>query len=572
MKHLLIFLFIIIQTNSYLSAQFFDNNELETPEVNIILELIPTEVSTGEIFSVFATFTIPENYHMFLNEKYFNISINSNLDLLSFDTEYPVNEAANLLGIPSFSGTVTIKKDFKVLNNNDFDVYNLDIKALYQICDENGTCLIPSSKLYSKKLMIVRNNEEEIKLQFLEILKFIFLAFLGGFLLNIMPCVLPLLSIKALNLIEQSNHDKKVILKSSLLYGLGILVSFLTLAAVVIVIKSSGELLGWGFQFQNPLFVLILISVIFIFALSLFGVFTINAPTKSVNKAAGYSAGKSYRGSFLTGIFAVLIATPCTAPFLGVALGFAFSQSPFIIILIFSVTSFGFAFPFILLGLFPKLIKKLPKPGKWMERFEEVMGFLLLGTVVYLLSTLYSLIGSSITGIFWFLLFTGIAVWIYGRFGSIMEKKSKRIISITVALLLISGAAYQFVDLQIKKESSNIQSEDWEVFSTELVEKYRSENISVFIDFYADWCTTCKLNEAVVLNKENIKNLFKEYNVKFLKGDFTSGNEEITRWLSDYKRAGVPLYILFRPGEDAFLFPELLTQSMIEKEIKVLKK
>jgi len=198
-----------------------------------------------------------------------------------------------------------------------------------------------------------------------------------------MPCVLPLLSVKALNLIEQSSHDKSAIFKSSLLYGLGILVSFLALAFTVIVLKSSGELFGWGFQFQNPLFVLILLTIIFIFSLSLFDVFTINPPRKASDKAGSLRAGKSYGGSFLTGIFAVLVATPCTAPFMGAALGFAFSQTPLIIIVIFTSLSVGFALPFVLLGLFPALIKKIPKPGLWMNTFKEFMGFLLLGTVVY---------------------------------------------------------------------------------------------------------------------------------------------------------------------------------------------
>jgi thiol:disulfide interchange protein len=170
-----------------------------------------------------------------------------------------------------------------------------------------------------------------------------------------------------------------------------------------------------------------------------------------------------------------------------------------------------------------------------------------------------------------FLLFTALAVWIFGKFGSAIEKRIKRVLILFLTLLIITLAAIQFVDLEKKSETNKILEGPWQKFSSELVQQYRLEEKPVFIDFYADWCTSCKVNDAAVLNTQKIMDIFKVKNVQLLKGDFTAGNREIARWLSDYDRAGVPLYILFRPGEDAILFPEFLTQHMIEKELNLIE-
>lgn len=550
-----------------LNAQFFENTKI--PEVSVFLEIVPGDLSPTESFKIIATYEIPENYHMFFNTELFTVDIENQSDLILQKTQYPMDEAETLLGIPAFSGTVTISREVTIPADFKTGEYNLEVRAAYQICEDDGTCLLPKSVSFNKELTINGSGDVTSASIFI-ILWYVLLAFAGGIILNIMPCVLPLLSVKALNLLEQSRYDKKTILRSSLLYGLGIFVSFISLAMTVIIIKSSGELLGWGFQFQNPLFVLILLTFIFIFSLSLFDIFTINPPQKGMNRAGNYSTGKNYSGSFITGIFAVLVATPCTAPFMGAALGFAFTQTPFVIFIIFTALSAGFALPFILLGIFPALIKRIPKPGTWMNTFKEFMGFLLLGTVVYLLTTLYSLIGSSIKGVLWFLLFTGLAIWIFGKFGSVVERKRKRVIAIVISLLIITFSAMSFINLEENSMKLAID-ENWQEFSSELVQSYRLENKTVFIDFYADWCTSCKVNDAAVLNTNNMMNLFREYNVQLLKGDFTSGDDEIAQWLSDYNRAGVPMYLLFRPGEDAILFPEFLTRSMIEKELKKIR-
>lgn len=569
MKKMLFIYFFMLLSVLGLSAQF--TNSFEIPEVEVLLEVIPAEINSGDSFTIYATYKIPENYHMFFNEDLFTINL-KNLDgFILKETRYPMNETETLLGLPAFSGIVTISREIEVPEDFKTGDILLNISADYQICEDDGTCLLPDSVQFEQKITIKGDPKSHSSTNVFTILKYIILAFIGGLILNVMPCVLPLLSVKALNLIEQSSHEKKTIKKSSLMYGSGILVSFLILAFTVIILKSSGELLGWGFQFQNPIFVLSLITVIFIFSLSLFDVYSINPPQQGMKKAQIYSVGKSYSGSFITGIFAVLVATPCTAPFMGAALGFAFTQPPLVIILIFTSLSLGFALPFIMLGFYPALMKKIPKPGSWMNTFKEFMGFLMLGTVVYMLASLHSLIGESIKGVLWFLLFAGLATWIYGKFGSAIERKSRRIVAVLIALIVIISSGFLFLDLN-KNEIIQVEKNDiWEVFSTELVNEYRSDNKTVFIDFYADWCTSCKVNDAAVLNRDKMLRLFKDYDVQLLKGDFTAGDREIAQWLSNYKRAGVPLYILFRPGEEGIVFPEFLTISMVEKELKKIK-
>ncbi|RQW05920.1 MAG: protein-disulfide reductase [Calditrichaeota bacterium] len=566
-----ILLFIALFFSFHLYAQFFGGADI--PEVGIVLEIIPSELNAGESFTVFATYEIPEDYHIFLNEDLFTIEIGQS-DIIPGDVFYPVDESEPLLGIPAFSHSVTISRTFSLTDDFSSGAHSIEIIAFYQMCEDDGACLLPVKVPFQRSISVGDSGTVPSGSPFSLVLWYILLAFAGGIILNIMPCVLPLLSVKALNLVEQSSHDKKTILFSSLLYGAGILVSFLILALSVILLKSSGEAFGWGFQFQNPLFVTVLLTLIFIFSLSLFDIYTFNPPNKGMETASHYSAGRSYRSSFITGVFAVLVATPCTAPFMGAALGFAFSQSPFVILMIFTALSLGFALPFILLGLFPALISRIPKPGKWMNTFKEFMGFLLLGTMVYLLTTLHSLIGDSIKGVLWFLLFTGLAVWIFGRFGSVVEKKSKRIFAISSAILIIGGSFYSFVDLTtVQSSSQNASIEDgvWQVFSEELVQQYREEDKPVFVDFYADWCTSCKVNDAAVLNRKRILDLFESKGVQLLKGDFTSGDREIAQWLARYERAGVPLYLLFRPGEDAIVFPEFLSIGMVEEELKKIK-
>lgn len=546
-----------------------------------------TNVVSGKIIgnTISVTFNIPDGQHETLQKDYFYIEPDSISGASFEETIYP--EGVKEGDLINYHHKVTLTRKFHLTDKN---IKSLKVFAGYQFCKDSGMCFFPEevelnlnidttaiSNSVSKDNSPKNDNHQQAtqkkeKPGAANVIKFLIMAFLGGIILNVMPCVLPVLSIKAMSLVKQSQHDKKQILRSSFAYTAGILVSFLVLAIVVIIIKLSGEMVGWGFQFQNTGFVLVLLSVIFVFGLSLFNVFIINAPGMQASAKAQSKGG--LWGSFFTGIFAVLLATPCTAPLLGAALGFAFSQPPIIILAIFLLVGLGLAFPFIILGIWPKAIKMIPKPGNWMNIFEEIMGFLLMGTALFLLRTLYFLVGGeNIINILWFLLVLGLASWGYGRFAAPQYSSKQKWITIIIVILAVVFSAHFLLRFDTSQQTENTSSIDqasgWLKFSPELLQKYRDENKPVFIDFGAEWCMTCKTNETVVLYTKEIKNEFKKYNVVLMRGDNTKRDKIIGEWLRKFNRAGVPLYIFYAPKKnDPVVLPEVITKDMIKNMLK----
>lgn len=409
-----------------------------------------------------------------------------------------------------------------------------------------------------------------------KIWKYLIMAFLGGIILNVMPCVLPVLSIKAMSIVKQAHEDKSVIMKHSFAYTGGILVSFLILATVIVILKLAGESVGWGFQFQNTGFVLALMSLIFVFALSLFDVFIINAP--GMNAATKASAQGGIGGSFFSGIFAVLLATPCSAPMLGTALGFAFVQPPLLIIAFFVLIGLGLALPFILLGLNPKLMKVIPKPGEWMNVFKEVMGFLLLGTAVWLLHVVYQQNGGAyLLKVLIYLVFIGFAVWLYGRFVRYEYKKITQWIFTLLAIIIIAASAWWLLPVKasaVTQTENGVSTESgfegWLQFSPELVEELVEQGKPVFIDFGAKWCMTCLTNEKTVLTTQEMRSAFNAKKVVLVRGDFTKKNPVMQAFMKKFGRAGVPFYVLYAPGKEPQLFPEVITIPMLKKALEQL--
>ncbi|MDC7222720.1 MAG: cytochrome c biogenesis protein CcdA [Spirochaetales bacterium] len=375
-----------------------------------------------------------------------------------------------------------------------------------------------------------------------------------------------MISLKALHLLNQSGDSRKKILINSLLYTGGILFSMIVLAVIVITIKASGTALGWGFQFQNPLFVLILTSLVFLFSLSLFELFFINPPQKAGEAASTHKGG--YGGSFFTGVMAVLLATPCTAPLLGTALGFAFVQPGGIILLFFVLIGLGLSLPFILLGFFPGLVKRLPKPGEWMNRFRELMGFLLAGTAIYLLTVLYRQLGEGFTGLLWFFLSLALGAWLFGL--GQRRGKPARFLFFGAALLVVIVSSLLFIDLSPRESQEVSLSRDTETipFSPERVEQIRGEGKSLFLEFSADWCATCRSNHLTVLDRDFRRELFEEYGVVYMVGDYTLNDPVISEWLKKFHRAGVPLYIYYEQGKEPVVLPEVLNRPLLEKTIR----
>ncbi len=397
---------------------------------------------------------------------------------------------------------------------------------------------------------------------------------LGGLILNVMPCVLPVISLKIFGFIRQAGDHPARILRHGLAFVGGIFAFFLSLAVIIIALKAGGTEVTWAFQFQNPWFNVVLGSLVFVFALNLFGVFEIVLPGQASNALSEASSHEGYAGSFSQGLFATLLATPCTAPFLGSALGFAFSQSAFTILVIFAAIATGMGAPYLLLSAQPAWMKILPKPGAWMERVKQFMGFPLIATLLWMLSVLGAQKG--LYGVLWFgcfLLALALSCWIYGAFCGPLSGRTTRIVALTIAAAIAVGGGWIFLGEKFTpseaapKRATDPASPDalaWQEFSQAALEKLRAEGTPVFLDFTADWCLSCKYNERTAIDVPSVRAAFKESGIVPMKADWTNDNPEITAALKAFGRVGVPFYVLYpaNHGEPVVL-PELLTSQIV---------
>jgi thiol:disulfide interchange protein len=407
------------------------------------------------------------------------------------------------------------------------------------------------------------------------IFTFLFFGFLGGIILNLMPCVLPVISLKIFGFIQHAGQSRQKILRSGIAFAAGIFAWFIGLALLLIALKAAGRDVTWGgLQFTNPYFVLSLSVIVLVFALNLFGVFEISLPQGATRGLLGWTGGQGEAGSFFQGVFATVLATPCTAPFLGTALGFAFAQSPAIILGMFVAIAAGMSAPYLLLCVQPAWLRFLPKPGPWMLHVKQFMGFLLLATLLFLLYVLGAQRG--LEGAIWascFLLIIGVACWMKGAFVLPTASAAKRTFVLLLMLVLIVGSGVYFIGGKFR--AANIASADsqlrgdWQAFTPERLQTELEQGHSVFVDFTAAWCLTCKFNEASVLESSAVREAFQRHAIVKLKADWTNGDPVITKLLQQFGRPGVPLYVLY-PGksEEPIVFPELLTKSMLLEKLE----
>lgn len=394
-------------------------------------------------------------------------------------------------------------------------------------------------------------------------------AFIGGMILNLMPCVLPVLSIKIMGFVQQSGQDKKKILNHGLMFTLGVLISFWILAGVLLGLRAGGEELGWGFQLQSPAFIIVLSVFLFLFALNLFGVFEIGTSLMSMGLKSSNKSGTF--GAFMSGVTATVVATPCTAPFMGTALGFAIVQPPIVTMIIFTSLALGMAFPYLLLSIFPAWLKYLPKPGAWMETLKQFMGFPLVATVIWLVWVLGLQTGSDgVAALLITLLLASLGVWIYGKWGTFNNKNSVKILSRIVTVVLIIAGLFFGINItasSFNKDNTiinNTSGVQWEKFSQARVDELRAEGRPIFIDFTAAWCLTCQVNERVAINKTEVIAKLKEKNVAALKADWTSRDDEITKALAKFGRNSVPLYVIYAENlSEPLILPEVLTTGIV---------
>jgi thiol:disulfide interchange protein/DsbC/DsbD-like thiol-disulfide interchange protein len=407
-----------------------------------------------------------------------------------------------------------------------------------------------------------------------ELLTFLLFGFLGGFILNLMPCVLPVISLKIFGFIQHAGQSRGRILRSGLAFVAGIFAWFIGLAILLIVLKSAGREITWAFQFTNPWFVLVMSAVVLVFALNLFGVFEISLPQSANRSLLGWTAGEGDAGSFFQGVFATVLATPCTAPFLGAALGFAFTQSGWTIFIMFLAIAAGMGFPYLLLSAQPAWLRLLPRPGPWMERVKQLMGFFLLATLLFLLWVIGAERG--VEGIIWtacFLLALSLACWIKGAFIVPTSSPATRLVSLLLVLALVLASAFYFGS---KFQATTIPSGeitragDWQPFTPERLQSELDQGRTVFVDFTAAWCLTCKFNEATVLEASAVRDAFQRRGIVKIKADWTNGDPAITKILKQFGRPGVPLYVLYPAGKAPIVFPELLTQRIILDKLETI--
>lgn len=403
-------------------------------------------------------------------------------------------------------------------------------------------------------------------------LTYLFFAFLGGMILNAMPCVLPVISLKVLRFVQEAGESKAKIVRLGLAYAAGTVSTCVALALAVIAAKSLGYSVGWGFQFQEPLFLVGMATLLTVMSLGLFGVFFVQVNSgKNLDKLANR---KGMAGAFFTGVVATILSTPCTAPFLGSAIGFAFAQPWWVIVSIFTAVGAGLAAPYLVLCLNPAWMKLLPKPGMWMEHFKQAMGFVLLGSVIWLLYVLGRQVGpDGVAATVALLLAASFGTWLYNSLGGI-EATARRKLTLSVVALAIAGATMYFLTWPAVKGSHWVSTAGaaqtgsaiaWEKFSREAVDKRLKEGKVVFIDFTAEWCQTCKLNEATVLSSTAVTETFKQKDIVALKADWTHSDKEIGDVLAKFGRAGVPLYVVFSPHRptEPIVLPTLLTNQMV---------
>jgi thiol:disulfide interchange protein DsbD len=399
----------------------------------------------------------------------------------------------------------------------------------------------------------------------------LFSGFLGGLILNLMPCVLPVISLKIFSFIAQAGESPRRIFRHGLAFAAGIFIWFLGLGLLIIALKAGGSQVTWGaFQFQNPLFIVGLSVLVFLFALNLFGLFEITLPGSATASLDHTARREGYGGSFFQGLFATLLATPCTAPFLGSALGFAFGQSSFVILAMFASVALGMSLPYLLLSAQPGWRKWIPKPGVWMERLKQFMGFPLLATNLWLLWILQNQRGNEAALILLALfLILGFCAWLFGIL-SVGGSRARVVYLSLIGLLALAAIAFTAQRIRVAqpatlKISGAVDGIAWVPYTPEALTALRAEGKPVFLDFTASWCLTCQFNERAAINVPAVRQLIKEKGIIAMKGDWTNADPAITAALKSFDRVGVPLVVFYPAGKgsEPMVLPELLTEKIV---------
>ncbi len=392
------------------------------------------------------------------------------------------------------------------------------------------------------------------------------LALIGGLILNLMPCVFPVISLKLLGFAQQAHGEVRVIRKHGLVFATGVVSSFVALAGIVIALRAGGEELGWGFQLQSPAVVTALAILFFLLALNLAGFFEVGMLVPG--RIATLEARNPYVNSFLSGVLAVVIASPCTAPFMGAALGFALAQPTLEALSVFVALGLGMALPYLLLAWYPAWLKRLPRPGPWMVRLKQLLSIPLAATVIWLGWVLAQQSGpDAFARLLFVLLLLAVAIWFA------QQRASRRTLNLALAVgtLVIAGwTAWPLLDDAAEANARPAASANWQPYSKARLDELVKAGQPVFVDFTAAWCVSCQANKKLVLERDDTLKAFAEKNVVLLRADWTRRDPEITAALAEFGRSGVPVYALYRPAKSTLVLPEILTPGGLREALQTL--
>ncbi|MFN2425600.1 MAG: protein-disulfide reductase DsbD family protein [Candidatus Binatia bacterium] len=394
------------------------------------------------------------------------------------------------------------------------------------------------------------------------------LAFLGGIILNLMPCVFPVLSLKVLGFLHIAHHEAAAVRRHGYAFAAGVIVSFWILAGALLILRAAGGVFGWGFQLQEPIFVAAVAALLLAMSLNLLGVFEFGS---SVSGAIGrFDSRDGYRGSFLSGVLATVLATPCTAPFMGTALGFALVQPPAESLAVFTSLGAGMASPYVLLACVPALLKRLPRPGAWMETFRAAMAFPLLATVAWLVWVFGQQTGNDgVLGLLLALLLGSMAAWLGGHFDGGRARTVARALGglclVAAAFLAVSAASPGASTVAKVSAADDSGGVSWLSWDPDAIDGHRRDGRVVFVDFTADWCLSCKVNERVALAGDEFADTIRTHEAIVMKADWTRADPRITDALASFGRSGVPLYVVYprNLSLEPIVLPQILTPGIV---------
>ena len=420
----------------------------------------------------------------------------------------------------------------------------------------SGVISINDNETFIIDAEIENTTKNSLNISFLQALIF---AFVGGLILNLMPCVFPIISLKVLSFVSMSNQSPSKIRAHALSFCAGVMISFLLIGFAMILLKQAGLYLGWGFQLQSPLIVGLLSLLMFVIGLILLTDINIGS---AFTRLGGIGANGSLVGSFSTGILAVIVASPCTAPFMGAALGYALIQPSGITLPVFSALGLGFAFPYFVLSVSPSLINYLPKPGNWMVALKEFFAFPMFATSIWLI-WVFSVQTSANEVIFLLItiLMISLLIWLATK----LHKSSYRLVIFAIAIFVIF---FQFRDIPSNEiqttKDLKLENYDYVQWNKNIENEYQDKNQAYLINFTAAWCITCQTNDKIALSRPNVKEYIYENNIQYIIADWTNKNDEILKTLESYNRSGVPLYIFWKPGmSESVILPAILTEQIL---------